>query len=241
MKKLTSLFMSGILSISMVGCGNNDELESKITKLEKEKQILVNENSTLETENNELETQNKELQEKVDEASPWFEMKEEERKKEEERLAKEKAEREAAEKKAKEEAEAKAKAEKEAKEREEQERLAREKAEAEAKEKQGYETGITYNQLARTPDEYKGQKCKFRGKVLQVQEGDNIVVMRLAVNGNYDNVLYVVATSKVLNGERILENDYITVYGTSTGIYTYTSVLGASISIPSMLVTKIDR
>lgn len=231
-KKLVSLVLSGLISVSVVGCNDHEvqNLESEVTTLQQENSELENENSKLENENNKLENKNKELenknkklQEKVDEASPWFEMKEEERKKEEERLAKEKAEKEAKEKKEKEEAEAKAKAEKE------------------AKEKQGYETGITYNQLARTPDKYKGQKCKFRGKVLQVQESDNMVVMRLAVNGSYDNVLYVITTSKALNGERILEDDYITVYGTSTGIYTYTSVLGASISIPSMLVTKIDR
>lgn len=103
------------------------------------------------------------------------------------------------------------------------------------------EKGITYNQLARTPDDYKGEKCKFRGKVVQVMEEESIVVMRLAVNGNYDNILYVMTTSKALNNERILEDDYITVYGTSAGIYTYTTVLGASVSIPSMVVTKIDR
>lgn len=227
--KALSLVLSGILTLSstlLTACENEEvedsnnitveELQDQVTKLEQE-------NKTLETTNTELEKNNKALQEKVNQAKPWFEMKEEERKAEEEKLAKEKAEKEAAEKKVKEEAEAKA------------------KAEQEAKEKQGYETGITYSQLARTPDEYKGEKCKFKGKVVQVQESDSVVVMRIAVNGNYDNMLYVMTTNKALNGERILENDYITVYGTSSGIYTYTSVMGASISIPSMLVTKIDR
>ena len=36
-KKLVTL----IISISMVGCGNSDELESKISELEKENQTLV--------------------------------------------------------------------------------------------------------------------------------------------------------------------------------------------------------
>ena len=211
-----------------------DNLKNQVTKLQQE-------NKALETENSSLESKNKTLQEKVDEASPWFEMKEEERKAEEERLAKEKAEREEAERKAKEEAEAKAKAEAEAKEKEEQERLAKEQAEAEAKEKQGYETGITYSQLARTPDEYDGEKVKFRGKVIQVMESGSLVIMRLAVNGSYDNVMYLTTVSSKLNGERILEDDYITVYGISKGIHTYTSTLGASISIPSMYVEKIDR
>ena len=248
--KIMTLIMSSMLLMPVTGCSNGEveELQSQVTKLEQENETLENKNTELENTNTKLENtntklenNNKTLQDKVDQAKPWFEMKEEEQKQLEEKLAKEKAEKEAAEKKAKEEAEAKAKAEKEAKEKEEQERIAKEKAEAEAKEKQGYETGITYDQLARTPDDYKGEKCKFRGKVVQVQESDSLVVMRIAVNGNYDNILYVMTTNKALNGERVLENDYITVYGTSAGIYTYTSVMGASISIPSMLVTKIDR
>ena len=227
-KKVVGLLIAGSLTVgSLTGYGFGNmgvvELQNQVTKLEKENKTLENKNNKLENTNTELEKNNKTLQDKVDQAKPWFEMKEEERKAEEERLAKEKAEKEEAERKAKEEAEAKA------------------KAEQEAKEKQGYETGITYNQLARTPDDYKGEKCKFRGKVVQVMEEESIVVMRLAVNGNYDNILYVMTTSKALNGERVLENDYITVYGTSAGIYTYTTVMGASISIPSMLVTKIDR
>lgn len=221
-KKLVTLILSGLISISMVGCGNSDELESKISELEKENQTLVSENSKLETENTQLESKNKTLQDKVDQATPWFEMKEEEQKQLEEKLAKEKAEKEAAEKKAKEEAEAK------------------EKAEAEAKEKQGYETGITYDQLARTPDKYKDQKCKFRGEVIQVMEDDNYVSIRLAVGGG-SNVLYVVIPSSILNNERILEDDYITVYGTSTGVITYTTVMGNELTIPSMLAAKLDR
>ena len=227
-KKVVGLLMAGSITISSLagyGFGNMGtvELQNQVIKLEQENETLENKNNELENANVELEKNNKTLQDKVDQAKPWFEMKEEEQKQLEEKLAKEKAEKEEAERKAKEEAEAKA------------------KAEQEAKEKQGYDTGITYDQLARTPNDYKGKKCKFRGKVVQVQEGNNLVAMRIAVNGNYDNILYVIATNKTLNGERVLENDYVTVYGTSAGIYTYTSVMGASISIPSMLVAKIDR
>ena len=38
------------------------------------------------------------------------------------------------------------------------------------KEAIGYDTGITYEQLARTPNEYNGEKVKFSGKVIQVIE-----------------------------------------------------------------------
>ena len=51
-------------------------------------------------------------------------------------------------------------------------------------------TVITYDNLARTPDDYQGKKVKFYGKVLQVMEGDGEIQIRLAVNDDYDTVLY---------------------------------------------------
>lgn len=46
-----------------------------------------------------------------------------------------------------------------------------------AEEAQGYETGITYDQLARTPDQFIGKKVKFTGKVLQVLESSGKVTI----------------------------------------------------------------
>ncbi|MBV6680895.1 hypothetical protein [Bacillus thuringiensis] len=119
------------------------------------------------------------------------------------------------------------------------EKAAAEKAAKEEEERIGYETGITYDQLARTPDDFKGKKAKFTGKVLQVMEGQGETQLRIAVNGNYDKVLYVVYKSDILNS-RVLEKDNVTVKGKSAGIYTYKSTMGGEISIPAMLVEKID-
>ena len=178
-----------MVCISAESINTENELNSEIDS----KQSEIN---NLESKNKDLESKNEELQSKVDEASPWFEMKEEERKAEEERLQ---------------------------------------------KEKQGYNTGITYSQLARTPGEYEGEKVKFSGKVLQFSEGWLNDVVRLAVDGNYDNVLYLTVPKSITEDERILEDDYITIYGVSEGIETYTTVMGASISIPSVSVDKVDR
>ncbi|CKG50697.1 MULTISPECIES: hypothetical protein [Bacillus] len=150
------------------------------------------------------------------------------------------AEQAAAEKAAAEKAAAeKAAAEKAAAEQAAAEKAAAEKAAKEEEERIGYETGITYDQLARTPDEFKGKKAKFTGKVLQVMEGKGETQLRVAVNGNYDKVLYVVYKSDILNS-RVLEKDNVTVKGKSAGIYTYKSTMGGEISIPAMLVEKID-
>lgn len=66
------------------------------------------------------------------------------------------------------ESEAKAKAESiaESEAQAEADRIAQ--SQAEEQERIGYETGISYDQLARTPDDFINQKVKFTGKVLQV-------------------------------------------------------------------------
>jgi hypothetical protein len=141
--------------------------------------------------------------------------------------------------------EAKAKADAEAKKAKEEadaeaaEKAAAEKAAREEAERIGYDTGITYNQIARTPDDYKGKKAKFSGKVVQVMEGDGETDLRIAVGGNYDTILFV-AYQNGITSTRILENDYVTVRGTSTGIYKYQSTMGGQISVPSMIVDKIE-
>ncbi len=183
----------------------------------------------LKANNTESETKIAELEAKVKEAEPFFQLQEEERlaKEAEAKAAEEKR---IAEEKAKAEAEAAAKAQAEAE--------AKAKAEAEAK--IGYETGITYNQLARTPDDYIFEKVKFKGKVVQVMEGDGITQVRIAVNDNYDTILFGEYDSSVVSS-RILEDDKITIYGISTGLITYQSTMGGNISIPGVSIEKIDQ
>lgn len=115
-----------------------------------------------------------------------------------------------------------------------------EQAAAAEKEAQGYETGITYDQLARTPDDYTGQKVKFYGRVVQVIEGDDSVQIRLAVDGDYDTVLFGQYASSIVSS-RVLEDDYITIYGTSVGTISYESTLGGTITIPGVYIEKIDQ
>ena len=109
-----------------------------------------------------------------------------------------------------------------------------------AEEAQGYETGITYDQLARTPDDFKGKKVKFTGKVVQVIEGSGSIQIRLAVNDNYDTILFVQYDSSIV-GSRVLEDDHITIYGTSAGTISYQSTMGGTITIPGVSIEKIDQ
>lgn len=112
------------------------------------------------------------------------------------------------------------------------------KAEAEAA-RIGYETGISYNQLARTPDKYVGEKVKFSGKVIQVTEGDSETDLRIAVGDDYDTILLVAYDPAIISG-RVLENDEITIRGISLGVYTYESTMGGNITIPLVQVDRIN-
>lgn len=173
--------------------------------------------SKLETSIKEKDKKIETLNAKVESAAPWFEMKADEQKALEAEQEKQKAEEEAKKKQEKEEA----------------------KKLAEEEEKKGYDTGIGYKDLARNPKDYVGKKIKFKGKVIQVMEGDGEVQIRLAVNGDYDNIIYGVYDSSIVTS-RVLEDDYITVMGLSADLLTYKSTMGGDITIPSMLVQKIE-
>ena len=107
----------------------------------------------------------------------------------------------------------------------------------------------SYNDIARTPDNFKGKNVKYYGEVVQVSEGIyNSVILRVGVSctkyqyiDGYScpDILYV--TYVYSEGEpRILEDDMITLYGTIKGLKSYTSVLGANITIPEITAKYID-
>lgn len=105
--------------------------------------------------------------------------------------------------------------------------------------KKGYDTGITYDQLARTPDDYIGSLVKFKGKVVQVMEGDGTTELRVAVKSDYDKIIYVFYDSSIVT-TRVLEDDTITIMGMSTGLLSYESTMGGVITIPSIAVDIIE-
>lgn len=103
---------------------------------------------------------------------------------------------------------------------------------------------VPYDSIARKPDDYDGKKVTFTGKVLQVMEepedDKDYTELRIAVNGDYDNVIFAALPSDILNGSRVLEDDLVTIYGKSHGIITYTSSMNTKISVPGISVHKID-
>ena len=95
----------------------------------------------------------------------------------------------------------------------------------------------TFDQIARNPDNFKGTNVKLTGEVIQVVYSSNYVTLRVNITEKgtyttyYTDTIYVTYYPSA-GEDKILEDDIITLYGTSLGDYTYTSVLGAPVNLP---------
>lgn len=189
---------------------------------QKEKQITKYEKNI---EN--LEKDKSELQEKIDLAKDYYSLNKDEKEIVDHKIVevKQATEEKLAQEKAQKEAEEKAKKEKEEE--------ARRQAEA-----QQYETGLTWEQIAR--EGRFGEKGKFEGKIIQVMNGEGFTQYRVAINSNYDNIMLVEVVDGI-SKEVLLEDDYVYFKGISLGQYTYTTVLGAKVTIPAFSVSEITR
>ena len=101
-----------------------------------------------------------------------------------------------------------------------------------------FRSDLTYDEIARHPNDYDGELLTFSGEVAQVIEGDGMTELRIAVDGDYDDIIYGIYDNRILDS-RLLEDDKIQFYGESCGIISYQSTLGETISIPSMSIYKI--
>ncbi len=238
-RNVLALLLVFISLISLNGCSKGvsqeeydalvlekEGIQEELSKIKADYEASQDEYFTLKAENDSLNSTIEDLNEKYE---PYV------------KLSKAEAEAATAEKELKAEKDKKALEELKAKEAEEKAaKEAEEKKKVEKEEKAGYNTGITYSNLARTPDDYKGKKVKFKGEVVQVIEGGEEVQIRFAINGDYDKMLYCAFTPDILSF-RILEDDIITIYGLSLGLTSYQSTLGGTITVPAVWVDKMDQ
>lgn len=101
-----------------------------------------------------------------------------------------------------------------------------------------FRSDVSYDEIARHPNDYDGELLTFSGEVAQVIDGDGTTELRIAVDGDYDDIIYGIYDNRILDS-RLLEDDKIQFYGESCGIISYQSTLGATISIPSISIYKI--
>ena len=239
-KVIVGFFVCLLTMLVLAGCGGSGITQEQFDTLSSEKKSVEAElesvKSELETTKTELETARSNLEKITAEYNDYKESMKPFEEMTAAQAEEEKARAEQEKKKIEEEEAAKKKAEEEEKaKKEEEEKVARE-----AEEAKGYETGITYDNLARTPDDYKGKKVKFYGKVIQVIEDDSEIQIRLAVNDDYDTILLGGYDSSIVSS-RVLEDDEITIYGTSIGLISYDSTMGGKITIPGVYIDKIDQ
>lgn len=97
---------------------------------------------------------------------------------------------------------------------------------------------FSYNDVARNPDQFNGSYATFTGKVIQVMENSGIYTLRVNKDSDYSSTILV--TYFATEGSpRILEDDVITFWGTLSGVTTYESIFGQSITIPSFTAAYI--
>lgn len=108
---------------------------------------------------------------------------------------------------------------------------------------------ISYDSLARNPNQYKGNNYTFTGKVIQVMENNNEITLRVNVTPKryeyinetfYEDTILVNYKYSSSYESKILEDDIITIYGKSMGTYTYEAILGNSVTIPMINAMYID-
>lgn len=92
-----------------------------------------------------------------------------------------------------------------------------------------------YKDVLRNPGSYSGDNISVYGKVLQKTEGWGTVILRVGTGGYgyYDNVFWIEYNAGDI-ASNVIEDDYVTVYGKCTGTHTYETVMGASVTIPSI-------
>ncbi len=99
---------------------------------------------------------------------------------------------------------------------------------------------VSYKTIARDPNGLAGGKFTFTGEVIQVIEPSvfsDITSYRVNVTKNeydyYEDTI-IVEFRMPEDVDRILEGDIVKLWGESTGLYTYESILGAKITVPSV-------
>jgi hypothetical protein len=102
---------------------------------------------------------------------------------------------------------------------------------------------MSYEGLARNPDSVKDSYVSVTGQVIQVQQSSSELTLRVSITkdsyGIWSDPVLVTYTLPA-GADNILEKDIVTVYGQSVGDYTYTSVLGASVTVPAISAKYID-
>jgi len=101
-----------------------------------------------------------------------------------------------------------------------------------------------YKTIYRYAEDYKGKEVKYTGKVVQVIDDGDVSSYRVNITkdrwGYYDDTVYVIYANLDNSTPRILEDDIITMYGTLGDLFSYETVMGSKLTIPSITARYIE-
>lgn len=104
-----------------------------------------------------------------------------------------------------------------------------------------YKTDITFEQIARYPEDYATQLVRFDGVVTQViSETNDEVDAVFAVDGDYSKEI-IIAFYPDSVSFRVMEGDDLTIYGMFLGLTSTTTVLGNRETFPMVFAEIIDQ
>ena len=91
-----------------------------------------------------------------------------------------------------------------------------------------YNNGLTYEDFARDVNGLKDEYLTLAGKVIQVIETGNTTELRVAIDGDYNKIIYCVLKNKNI---KVLEEDYVKIKGQSIGYIQYKTVVNTKVSV----------
>lgn len=84
---------------------------------------------------------------------------------------------------------------------------------------------MNYEELVRNPDNHKSEVLQISGKIFQViEENDYSAEYLLSTDNGYVYINWY--SNKEIRGSRILEDDFVTIYGSFEGLKTYNTLSG---------------
>jgi hypothetical protein len=101
---------------------------------------------------------------------------------------------------------------------------------------------ITYGQLTKEVEKYRGKITKFTGSIMQIQqEGDHGAMILSVTNEIYGwslkNLMYVQYNKPT----QAVEDDVVTVYGILNGTYSYTTNAGNNETVPELIACPVGE
>lgn len=99
---------------------------------------------------------------------------------------------------------------------------------------------VTYDQLARTPDNFKYKPVTVSGKVTRLENSTKGAIVLLSQDDNDNSpVMVSIPTSYMPTNGKILEGDELTICGYSSGTQKYDDTDGTTSEVPLIFVSKI--